>query len=177
MSIASCARIGLALDSIFEAILEQKKIRPVDGVLIDPWNELESSRPEKMSETDFIGLSLKRCRMFARRNDIWFAIVAHPTKMRKDPKSGEYPIPTLYDISGSAHWYNKADNGIVVHRDFVEKTTRIIVQKIKFKYYGKPGDIGMRYDVESGRYRELEIYDHFTIAKDRQLPPEKEPHG
>lgn len=160
------------LDSIFDAVLDQKKKRPVDGVIIDPWNELEGSRPEKMSETDFIGICLKRCRMFARKHDIWFAIVAHPTKMRQDPK-GAYPIPTLYDISGSAHWYNKADNGIVVHRDFVEKTTRIIVQKIKFKYYGKPGDVSMIYDVESGRYREMNDHDNFTITKNRQLPDDK----
>ena len=25
--------------------------------------------------------------------------------------------PTMYDISGSAHFINKADNGVVVHRN------------------------------------------------------------
>jgi hypothetical protein len=26
--------------------------------------------------------------------------------------------PTLYDVAGSAHFINKADFGIVIHRDF-----------------------------------------------------------
>jgi len=145
--------------------------------LIDPWNELESTRPEKTSETDFIGLCLKRSRMFARKHDVWFGIVAHPTKMRKDPKTGDYPIPTLYDISGSAHWYNKADNGLIIHRDFVNHTTRIIIQKIKFKYYGRPGEVEMKYDVESGRYSELSAHDHFTPPPLSQIPPQEEEDG
>lgn len=39
--------------------------------------------------------------------------VAHPRQMRDwkgDP-------PNLYDISGSAHFINKCDNGVVVHRN------------------------------------------------------------
>lgn len=41
---------------------------------------------------------------------VWF--VAHPKQLaawKGDP-------PNLYDISGSAHFINKCDNGIVVHR-------------------------------------------------------------
>jgi hypothetical protein len=158
---------SVTLDTIFKAVEDQAKVRPVDGVLIDPWNELESSRPEKMTETDFIGLSLKRCRMFARKHEIAFWIVAHPFKMKKDQKTGDYPVPTLYDISGSAHWYNKADNGIVVFRDFGNSTTRIIVEKIKFKYYGKKGEVEMKYDHLSGRLTEMQNADHF---QPRQTP-------
>lgn len=160
---------SVSLDAIFQFIEAKKAAGQVDGVLIDPWNELESTRPEKMTETDFIGLCLKRSRMFARRLDVWFGIVAHPAKMRKDPKTGEYPIPTLYDISGSAHWYNKADNGIVIHRILAENKTLIIVQKVKFKYYGKPGEVEMKYDPYSGRYTELSEHDHFAQPS-RQLP-------
>lgn len=162
---------SVSLDSIFKAVEDMRKIRPVDGVLIDPWNELESTRPEKMSETDFIGLCLKRCRMFARKHEIGFWIVAHPFKMKKDPKTGDYPVPTIYDISGSAHWYNKADNAIVVFRDFANNVTRIIVEKIKFKYYGKKGEVDMKYDPPSGRLSEMSNSDHFRPEhQPRQLP-------
>lgn len=163
----------ITLDSILETVRERQKVAKVDGVLIDPWNELESTRPEKMTETDFIGLCLKRARMFARKYEVAFWIVAHPTKMRKDQKTGLYPTPTLYDISGSAHWYNKADNGIVVQRDFTTNQTEIIVQKIKFKYYGKTGSILMKYEPASGRYKELETADYF-VPPPRQLPPEND---
>lgn len=158
------------LDAIFERILEEKKVRRVDGFLIDPWNELESARPEKMSETEYIGLCLKRSRIFARKHDLCAWIVAHPTKQYKDKNTGEYPIPTLYDISGSAHWYNKADNGITVHRDLAANLTRIIVQKVKFKYYGKPGEVAMKYDPYSGRYTEMANADHFKPEHNRQTP-------
>lgn len=165
---------SVSLDSIFQSVEEIKKTHPVDGIVIDPWNELESTRPEKMTETDFIGLCLKRARLFARKHEIAFWIVAHPYKLRKDPKSGKYPVPTMYDISGSAHWYNKADNGIVVWRDFDLKQTEILVQKIKFKYYGKTGSVCMKYEVDSGRYSEMETADHFRDVPhiSRQLPPE-----
>ena len=161
----------VTLDSIFQAVEGAGR---VDGVVIDPWNELESTRPEKMTETDFIGLCLKRCRLFARKKEIAFWVVAHPYKLRKDQKTNKYPIPTMYDISGSAHWYNKADNGITVWRDFDLKETQIIVQKVKFKYYGKPGTVSMRYDLDSGRYTEMQTADHFVPPdpRSRQLPEE-----
>ena len=41
---------------------------------------------------------------------VWF--VAHPRQLRE----WKGQPPNLYDISGSAHFINKADNGIVVHR-------------------------------------------------------------
>ena len=41
---------------------------------------------------------------------VWF--VAHPRQLQ----NWHGQPPTLYDISGSANFINKADNGIVVHR-------------------------------------------------------------
>jgi hypothetical protein len=144
----------MTLDTIFGMVEKIKSVKPVDGLIIDPWNELESFRPDRMTETEYIGNCLKRTRMFARKYDIYTAIVAHPFKMRKDPKTNETPVPNLYDISGSAHWYNKADNGITVFRDFEQKVTRIHILKIKFKYYGKIGEVELKYNPTSGRYYE-----------------------
>jgi twinkle protein len=106
-----------------------------------------------MSETEFIGKCLRKSRKFARKNDIHLFIIAHPTKLLKN-KDGEYPIPELWDVSGSAHWRNKADNGICVHRDYEKNETVIYVQKIKFKYCGKQGECILKYDLKSGRYYE-----------------------
>jgi hypothetical protein len=57
-------------------------------------------------------------------------VVAHPTKSAKDG-DGNYKMPTLYDISGSANWYNKADLGVIVHREN-EDDTLIKVQKSRY---------------------------------------------
>jgi hypothetical protein len=140
--------------SIDDILLEAEKLKlttGLEGLIFDPWNELEYCRSSKQSETDFIGETLKRLRKFARKHSLSTWVVAHPAKPQKD-KNGNYPVPNLYDISGSAHWYNKADNGIVIHRDFELDQTQVIVQKVKFRYYGKPGVVIMRYDKSSGRF-------------------------
>ena len=69
---------------------------------------------------------------FAQLNDVLIILMAHPTKMPKN-KDGVIEAPTLYDISGSANFNNKADFGIVVHRNRLENTVEVHVQKVKFR--------------------------------------------
>jgi hypothetical protein len=143
----------ISLESILSQTLDLVNNQKIDALIIDPWNEVELSKPDNMSETEFIGKCLRKSRKFARKNDIHLFIIAHPTKLLKN-KDGEYPIPELWDVSGSAHWRNKADNGICVHRDYEKNETVIYVQKIKFKYCGKQGECILKYDLKSGRYYE-----------------------
>lgn len=142
------AVIGLAAQAI-----EEYKI---DGVIIDPWNEIEHDRPGGKSETDYIGEGLMKCRRFARRNNIALWIIAHPSKQYRDKETGEYHIPSPYDISGSAHWRNKADNCLCIFRGSNNEVT-VHVQKIKFKIRGQLGGIEFYYDKISGRYTEKEV--------------------
>ena len=143
----------LSLENILTQTKELIDSKKIDALIIDPWNEIELNRPNNVSESDFIGNCLRTSRKFARKYNIHLFIVAHPTKLQKG-KDGKYPIPELWDISGSAHWRNKADNGICVHRDYEKKCTIIIVQKVKFKYFGRQGEIELYYDENSGRYNE-----------------------
>ena len=57
-------------------------------------------------------------------------MVAHPAKMQRT-QEGIIPPPSLYDVSGSAHWNNMADVGLVIHRDFETDETRVITRKIR----------------------------------------------
>lgn len=125
------------------ALVRRKGIR---GLIIDPWNELEHVRPAKLTETEYISQVLKHVRQFARRNGVHVWIVAHPAKLYRDKDRG-YPVPTLYDISGSSHWRNKADNGLVIYRDFSEPSSlvEIHVQKIRFRQIGKLGMTKLAY--------------------------------
>ena len=123
-------------------------------MILDPWNELEHNRPAGLSETEYISQTLSKVRRFARINDVHVWIVAHPTKLQKDRDTGEYPVPTLYDISGSAHWYNKADNGITVYRHNDEDLTDIYVGKIRFREVGQRGKTTLAYCREAGTYHE-----------------------
>ena len=65
------------------------------------------------TETDYIGRAIRAIKHFAKQYDVAFWLVAHPTK----PQQGVNKIPGLYDISGSANFANKADYGLIIHRD------------------------------------------------------------
>lgn len=129
-----------------------------DMVIIDPWNELEVTRGT-MSETDYIGHSLTKCRRFARKYAISFWIVAHPTKIQRLKTTGEFPEMDLYDINGSAHWKNKVDNGIILHRNYKDLITNCIVKakvaKIKNRFYGTPGEHFFKFHPENSTYRDF----------------------
>jgi twinkle protein len=85
----------------------------IRGLVIDPYNELDHQRPVHMTETEYVSQMLTRIKRFAQHNDVHVWFVAHPRQLQG--WKGE--PPNLYDISGSAHFINKADNGIVIHRN------------------------------------------------------------
>jgi twinkle protein len=134
---------GLSLEWILDRARALVRREGINGLVIDPWNELEHMRGPSLTETEYVSQCLTRVRRFARRHRIHIWIVAHPTKLYRD-KEGNYPIPTLYDISGSAHWRNKADNGLCIWRDLSDPDSRVVevlVQKIRFRQTGKLGSV------------------------------------
>ena len=123
----------------------------IKGIIIDPWNEIEHNRSNSQTETEYISDCLSKIRRFARINEVHVWVVAHPTKLQKD-KEGKYPIPTPYDISGSAHWRNKADNCLTIWRDVEanDGKVKIFTQKIRFKEVGVVGESALGYDYITG---------------------------
>lgn len=126
----------------------------IRGLVIDPWNELDHSQSSYKNETNHISESLTKIRRFARLYDVHVWIVAHPTKLEKKA-NGKYPVATPYDISGGAHWRNKADNALSVYRNVDEiddDICDIYIQKIRFKEIGHVGLTSIRCDSISGAY-------------------------
>lgn len=144
------------VEGVLDLVSEVRARRPVDGVVIDPWNELEHQRPVNMNETEYVSQSLSFMRKYARAQEIHLWLVVHPTKLQKDRTSGTYPVPTLYDAHGSAHFRNKADMGVVVWRDLQDdsRPTEIHVQKVRFKECGSVGVAELYYDKVTGRFSE-----------------------
>jgi twinkle protein len=61
-------------------------------------------------------------------------------------------------ISGSQHWWNKADCALTVWRDSEYPDSQevdIHIQKVRFKHIGRPGMVTLRYDRVTGRYHEM----------------------
>lgn len=153
------------LEWTVETVLDRAKAlvlrKGIRGLVIDPWNELEHSAPAGMTETIYTGRVLKHVRQWSRRHGVHVWIVAHPQKLYRDRESGDYPVPTLYDISGSANWRNKADNGLVIYRDFKEPRNpiEVHVQKIRFRQIGKIGMAKLHYAHPTQTYQDLSFDD------------------
>ena len=125
----------------------------IRGLVIDPWNELDHTRPTGMTETEYISQALTKIRRFSRLHALHVWVVAHPAKMKRDADGG-YPVPTPYDISGSAHFRNKADNCLTVFRNLKEDDTKvdIYVQKVRFREVGRLGMVSVHWEAKNGRY-------------------------
>jgi twinkle protein len=148
----------------------------INGLVIDPWNEMEHSRPQGQTETEYVSVCLKRMRQFSRQYQIHTWLVAHPTKLYRN-KNGEYPVPTLYDISGSAHFRNKADNGIVLWRDLndpAKQAVEVHVQKIRFREVGKIGGCELKYVPATGAYEDW-LRPQPAKARERDGTEDEEP--
>lgn len=144
---------GYTVDGILRLARAAVYRRGIRGFVIDPWNELEHTRPAGMSETEHTSQVLTKIRRFARAHGVHVWIVAHPTKLIKDAK-GTYPVPTPYDVSGSAHFRNKADMALSVWRDVNDEraATEVHIQKVRFRESGQIGMVELFYDKLTGRY-------------------------
>ena len=136
-----------------EAILDKAKFlvrrKGIKVLVIDPYNRIESDMGRE-SETNYISKILDQLTNFAQRNDVLVCLMAHPRKINKSENADG--IPTFYDINGSANFYNKADFGLIVHRNRDEGYTLVRVAKVKFRHLGENGDALFKYNTENGRY-------------------------
>ena len=126
----------------------------IRGIVLDPWNEFEHAIAHGQTETGYIGETLTRIRRFARMYGVHVWVVAHPMKLKKR-EDGTYPVPTPYDINGSAHWRNKADNCIAIYRDVEaddDHAVQVHVQKVRFRQTGKVGMAELSWNPVNGRY-------------------------
>ena len=153
------------LDNILDKARVLVRRRGIRCLVIDPYNRIESEMGNR-SETLYISQMLDKLTNFAQLNDVLVVLMAHPTKLQRDKQTGQVQRPTLYDISGSANFYNKCDFGIVVHRDRTENTTTVSVQKVKFRHLGEPGDALFRYNLRNGRYTPYKVGDTQTAWDD-----------
>lgn len=133
------------------------------GIVLDPWNRLEHRRPTHQTETEYISDALTCVVTLTRNTGAHMWLVAHPRQLQADRNTGQRPVPTAYDISGSAHFANKSDNIIVVWRDMAAAhqglptafETTVYVQKVRRKHIGRVGNVRLKYDLASGRYLDV----------------------
>lgn len=118
-------------------------------LILDPWNEIEHKRRRDESETEYIGRAIRAIKHFMRQHNVAVWIVAHPAK----PEAGNVKnSPGLYNISGSAHWANKADYGLVYSRVKDSNLCTVKVTKVRMGLPGREGEVQLAYDWRNSNY-------------------------
>lgn len=144
----------MTVETVMKSASILVKQKGIKILVIDPYNKLEHQYNKNENETQYISRFLDVLTNFAKFNNVLIFLVAHPRKMQRSE------VPTLYDINGSANFYNKTDYGFTVHRKPTENGTmsnevEIYWQKIKFKNLGEQGVSNMMYNYINGRLEEI----------------------
>lgn len=160
-------------DFTVEAVLSKGRElvarRGIRILVIDPLNRLEHAIPPGQTETQYLSGMLNRLSAFAVRNRCLVILVAHPRKMNRNAVTGRTPRPEMYDINGSADFYNKADFGIVIERDDAVRVVRVHIDKVKFKQLGQPGLATAVYNPVNGRFAPCREDDDPQVPADRRV--------
>ena len=134
-------------------LIERKGIKVL---VLDPFNKIRLKESIDKKVNDYTNDYLNELETFARVNDILIVLVAHPTKMTKDP-NGKREMPDFYDVKGGGEFYDMSPFGLVVHRNFEEETILIKILKVKFAHMGKNGEtIKLKYNINNGRIAEFD---------------------
>ena len=149
----------LNVDSLLDGLLQSEELNTTQMFVLDPWNELENNPNKNISVTHHISESLSKIRNFGRRHKIDMVVVAHPTKLKKNEDTGNYPVPTPYDISDSANWRNKTDVCISVWRDYAlnDGCVDIHVQKMRNKNFGTLGTAQLHWLYSNGIFTDIKV--------------------
>ena len=102
---------------IMEVFLQLIVKEGVDGVDIDPFNQLANNYQNFGGRDKYLEWVLSLFSRFSQINNVYFWIIAHPIKMQKG-SDGNYPCPDFFDIADGALWNNKLDNILVYHRPY-----------------------------------------------------------
>lgn len=136
-----------------DAILDKAKIlvlkKGIKGLIIDPWNRIEQTIRDNQDSRKFIQQQLTKIINFNQSYGVHTFCVAHPTKMKVE--DGIYTLPTLYDISGSADFFNMTQNGMTAYINQKTGKTEVHIQKVKWEHLGRKGVVEYNYDENTTR--------------------------
>ena len=126
------------LESVLRKAAELVKRKGIKCLVIDPFNKVRDVDSKTEDVNRYTMEYLQKIEIFAKKYDVLVFIVAHPTKMYKD-KDGKIEEPTMYNIKGGGEWYDASYHGLLVHRDYENKTVKCKVLKVKFQNLGENG--------------------------------------
>jgi len=126
------------LESVLRKGAELVKRKGIKCLVIDPYNKVRDVDCKTEDVNRYTMEYLTKIEIFAKKYDVLVFIVAHPTKMYKG-QDGKIEEPTMYNIKGGGEWYDASYHGLLVHRDYEARTTKVKVLKVKFQNLGENG--------------------------------------
>ena len=156
-----------SLESVLRKGAELVKRKGIKCLVIDPFNKIRDIDCKTEDVNRYTMEYLTKIEMFCKKYDVLTFIVAHPTKMYKD-KDGQIEEPTMYNIKGGGEWYDASYHGILVHRNYEEKTVKAKILKVKFQNLGENGaEAHFKWEPKSGSFMPHVIP---GMAEDEKMP-------
>tara|TARA_R110000765_G_scaffold419189_1_gene523174 strand:- start:6648 stop:8363 length:1716 start_codon:yes stop_codon:yes gene_type:complete len=139
-----------SLESILRKGAELVKRKGIKCLVIDPFNKIRDIDSHTDDVNRYTMEYLTKIESFAKKFNVLVFIVAHPTKMYKD-KDGKIEEPNMYNIKGGGEWYDASYHGLLVHRNYENKTVKAKVLKVKFQNLGENGaEAHFKWEPKSG---------------------------
>ena len=126
------------LESVLRKGAELVKRKGIKCLVIDPFNKVRDKDASSIDVNVYTMEYLTKIESFAKKYDVLVFIVAHPTKMYKD-SNGKIEEPNMYNIKGGGEWYDASYHGLLIHRDYELRNTKVKVLKVKFQNLGENG--------------------------------------
>ena len=140
------------LESVLRKGAELVKRKGIKCLVIDPFNKVRDVDCKTEDVNRYTMEYLTKIEIFAKKYDVLVFIVAHPTKMYKG-QDGKIEEPTMYNIKGGGEWYDASYHGLLVHRDYENKTVKAKVLKVKFQNLGENGaEAHFKWEPRSGSF-------------------------
>jgi twinkle protein len=152
------------LESVLKKGAELVKRKGIKCLVIDPFNKVRDIDCNSEDVNRYTMEYLTKIEMFAKKFDVLVFIVAHPTKMYKG-SDGQIEEPTMYNIKGGGEWYDASYHGLLVHRNYEEKTVKAKVLKVKFQNLGENGaEAHFKWEPKSGCFLP---HEHLELANEK----------
>jgi twinkle protein len=140
----------LTIEDILHRAEQLVKSRGIKILVIDNLSYVK--QPNANNISDAAAALMAKVKAFTKKYRLATFLVAHPRKLEAD-MSGQFPVPSGYDILGSGHYYNLTDNIIAMARRD-STAVEVVTRKIKNMEFVAPiHDLGARtiqFDWKSG---------------------------
>lgn len=146
--------VNKRIETILANIDWMREFKPVNGVLIDPWNAVDVNNERKaFREDEHLNQILGTVNDWSHDTNTMVLICVHPRTLRAG-KDGKVAEISGYDLAGGAAFFNKTDAGYTISRT-EDDHMKINNWKARYNNWSKLGSAELLYDWKTGLVSDL----------------------